>query len=799
MERAATFIVDKRNIFFLVFIVAAIFSVFSRNWVGINEDLTAYLDPETETRQGLDIMDAEFIEYATAKVMLANISYERALSLVDELEAIEGVHMVVLDDTDTHYKNASALFTVTFDGTTSDDISKQAMDEIREQLADYDLYVSTEVGNPLETIIGQEMEVVLLIAIVIIIAVLLFTSQTYMEIPVLLITFIAAALLNMGTNFLFGTISYITNSIAVVLQLALAIDYAIILCHRYTEERKTNEAREAVIAALSKAVPEISASSLTTISGLAALTLMHFRLGYDMGIVLIKAIVLSMLSVFLLMPGLLMLFSKLIDRTPHRSFVPKIDAWGRLAVKTRYIIPPIFLVVVVCAFIFSARCPYVYGYSTLDTVKQNDNKIADKLITETFGSENFVALVVPSGNYETEAALLDELTTYAEVRSTMGLANTEAMDGHTLTSSLSPRQFAELTDQDIETVRLLYTGYAVREGDYGRIVADIDQYNVPLIDMFLYLYDQKEEGFVTLDRELDEEIDELYSLLNFAQDQLEGEHWSRFLIYLNLPEESEETFEFLDTIHAVSGKYYDEAYLVGMSVNERDLKESFSEDNLLISILSALFVIAVLIVTFRSVGLPVLLIIVIQSSIWINFSVPYLTGNNLFFIAYLIVRPEDFPHSGALGGMYWQREIERRAFVYGGGNYFATAQLVGDFLAGNASRAARSVTPSYKPGVRWGDLREVLPTAVSDVMAQALPMLGRKLRGFDAPDAVLTGPETRSSSPVRIIRDAQNRQSSLLGLYPCGEGAGYAGGITSAAVDGMKCAEALIEDVRGRI
>ena len=637
MERAATFIVDKKNIFFLAFIVAAIFSIFSSGWVNINDDLTEYLDPDTETRKGLDIMDAEFIEYASAKVMVANISYERAQVLLGEVEAIEGVHSVEFDDSATHYKNACALLTVTLDGTTSDAISVKAMENIREQLADYDLYVSTEVGNPLETIIGEEMKVVLLIAIIIIIAVLLFTSQTYMEIPVLLITFIAAALLNMGTNFLFGTISYITNSIAVVLQLALAIDYAIIFCHRYTEERKTQPAREAVITALTKAIPEISASSLTTISGLTALTLMHFRLGYDMGIVLIKAIVMSMLSVFLLMPGLLLLFSKLIDRTPHRSFVPKINAWGKLVVKTRYIIPPIFLVIVVCAFFFSSNCPYVYGYSTLDTVKQNDNKIASKLITETFGSENFVALVVPSGNYENEAALLDELETYAEVESAMGLANTEAMDGYTLTSSLTPRQFAEITDQDIETVRMLYTGFAVREADYGQIVADIDQYSVPLIDMFLYLYDQKEEGYVTLDREMDEEIDDLYTLLTFAQVQLEGEHWSRFVIYLNLPEESEETFEFLDTMHAVSGKYYDEAYLVGMSVNERDLQASFSEDNLLISILSALFVIVVLIITFRSVGLPVLLIIVIQSSIWINFSVPYLTDNNLFFIAYLIV------------------------------------------------------------------------------------------------------------------------------------------------------------------
>ena len=163
------------------------------------------------------------------------------------------------------------------------------------------------------------------------------------------------------------------------------------------------------------------------------------------------------------------------------------------------------------------------------------------------------------------------------------------------------------------------------------------------------------------------------------------------------------------------------------------------------------------------------------------------------------VRPEDFPHKGVLGGMYWQREIERRAFTYAGENYFAPAQLVGDFLAGKPSTAMRRVKPSYKPGVRWGDLREVLPPVVTNVMADALPLLGNKLRSFNDPDAVLTGPETRSSSPVRIIRSTDDRQSSLRGLYPCGEGAGYAGGITSAAVDGIKCAESIIEAVLSKI
>ncbi len=153
------------------------------------------------------------------------------------------------------------------------------------------------------------------------------------------------------------------------------------------------------------------------------------------------------------------------------------------------------------------------------------------------------------------------------------------------------------------------------------------------------------------------------------------------------------------------------------------------------------------------------------------------------------LQPEDFPYDGPLGGMYWQRDIERAAFS-ASGSYRAPAQTVGDFLAHKSSGGAGTVTPSYKPGVHWCDLHDILPQRITGVLENALPELGKKLSGFDAPDAVLTAPETRSSSPVRILRD-DGRQSLIRGLYPCGEGAGYAGGITSAAVDGMKCAEAL--------
>lgn len=169
-------------------------------------------------------------------------------------------------------------------------------------------------------------------------------------------------------------------------------------------------------------------------------------------------------------------------------------------------------------------------------------------------------------------------------------------------------------------------------------------------------------------------------------------------------------------------------------------------------------------------------------------------GENANSAVLVTLGVEDFPYEGALGGMYWQRDIEKAAFDYGGGNYNAPCQLLGDFMAGRPSTKAASVTPSYRPGVVWGELREVLPERIWRVLENAIPELGKKLRGFDAPDAVLTAPESRSSSPVRINRDELCR-SAIEGLYPCGEGAGYAGGISSAAVDGMRCAEAVLRDI----
>lgn len=639
MYKISQFIVDKRNLFFLLFAFACIFSVFSSGWVKVENDITTYLPKETETRRGLEVMDNEFITYATADIMVTNISYERAEKLADELEDIDGVTSVEFDNTEKHFKDASALFSVTFDGTVDDKISETALSKIREHLSDYDIYVSSEVGSSLTDSLNKEMNIIICIAAVIIVLVLLFTSKSYAEIPVLIITFAVAAVLNKGTNFMLGKISYISNSVAVVLQLALAIDYAIILCHRYTEEHETKPAREAAITALSKAIIEISSSSLTTISGLLALVIMHFKIGQDLAFVLIKAIFLSLLSVFTLMPGLLVIFSKYIDKTVHKNFVPEINLLGKAVLKTKYIMPPIFAVLMIGGFIFSNMCPYNYGTNELSTIRKDETQITRNKIKSVFKRTNTIAVVVPAGDYEKEAKLLAELDRFDEVDSTQGLSNSEAMDGYMLTDRLSPREFSELTEVDFEEAELLYAAYAAENKNYGQIINNLDSYRVPLIDMLEFLHKEIEEKYVTLDDEKTQDINDIHETITKAKLQLKSDKYSRMVVKLNLPEEGEETFAFLEKMHEIMYKYYpkNDSYLVGNPTSDYDLASSFSTDNILISILSALFVIIVLLFTFMSAGLPILLIMVIQGSVWINFSFPYLTNTSLFFLGYLIV------------------------------------------------------------------------------------------------------------------------------------------------------------------
>ena len=639
ITKLARFIVDKRKAFYLVFIAAVLFSAASISKAQVNNDITSYLPPETETRRGLTIMEEEFITLGSANVMVSNVSYDTARELADQLAAVPGVSQVTFDNTQAHYKDSAALFTLSFDGEEADPATVAAMEQVLQVLDGYDVYPSTQIGRDESASLQKEMTVILAIAAAVIVVVLLFTSKSYMEVPVYLIVFVAAAVLNMGTNFIFGTISFITKSIAVVLQLALAIDYAIIFCHRYMEERDNGlDPREADIAALSKAIVEISSSSLTTISGLVALMLMQLRIGFDMGIVLSKGILCSMLCVFLLMPGLLMLFSGAIDRTRHRDLVPKINFWGKGVVRLQFVLPPIFLVAVVAGAVLSAQCDYVFDANDTDFDNKPDWRIADEKVADTFGASNTIAVLVPRGDYEKEGRILERAAQIPQVTQATGLANIEVEEGRMLTDQMTPRQFSELAGVDIELARLLYQAYGLSVEEYGAIFQDPDDYAVPLIDVFEFLLEQKDKGVVSLTADQARQVDELQEQLDVGLEQLRGEHWSRLVFIADMPTEGEEAQALLEQLRAIAqDEYGDDVILVGNSTNALDLASSFSRDNLKISILTALFVMVILLFTFKSAGLPILLVLTIQGSIWINFSVPVLTDTNLFFLSYLVV------------------------------------------------------------------------------------------------------------------------------------------------------------------
>ena len=649
MMRIAKFIVNKRKAFLALFALACVYSVISIPKVEVIEDVTEYLPKTTETRRGLDTMEEEFTTFGSGKILVANITYEQALRVAVEMEQIEGVSQVQFydesddayedEELEDYYKDASALFSITFTDEEDAEVTQRAIVKVRELVSGYSSYVYTTVDKDDAASLQKDMGVILAFASIVIVSVLLFTSLTYMEIVIFVLVFGVSALLNMGTNYLMGSISFVTNAVGTVLQLAMAIDYAIILFHRFMEEREHYEAEQAITVALSKAIPEISSSSLTTISGMVALMFMQFGIGMDLGRVMTKAIIFSLITVFLLMPALVMMFNKAIDRTRHRNFVPKINLWGKLMVKIRFVTIPLIVVGAVFGFIWSGKCQFVYDHSSINSPKKNEYLTSKDRISETFEMTNTMAVIVPKGDYQKEGQLLDALESMDIVESATGLANIEVGDDgkYILVDRLGPREFSSIADVDLDLARMLYRLYAVSREQYGALFRNVDDYRVSIIDMVDFIYEQKESGALDFGREQSEEIDDLHEAVTDARKQLEGENYSRMLFQLKGPAEGAETFANIDAVHRVVERYYESAMVVGDPTSNYDLSRSFEKDNVIISVLTALLVGIILLVTFQSAGLPFMLVFTIQSSIWFNFSVPYLTGDTMYFLSYLVV------------------------------------------------------------------------------------------------------------------------------------------------------------------
>ena len=640
LQRVARTIVDSRYLIFLLFAVAAVYCVLSIGRVRTNGNLAAFLPPDMETRRGLAVMESEFTGFATAQIMISNVTYDTAERLAGEIAALPKVASLSFDDSSAHFVSSAALLTVLFDGNEADSGVIASMERIRELTEPYDCYFSTDIGRDYNEVIAGEMGGILIIAALVIAAVLILTSRSYFEVVIFAVVFVFAALLNMGTNLWLGEISSITNSIAVIMQLALAIDYAIIFAHRYQDEAyRQPTLREALVEALAKSISEIASSSLTTIAGLGALTLMRFRLGYDLGIVLAKGIVCSMLTVFLLMPGLILLFPRALRKTEHRDLVPNLEGWGRFLMRRKFLLVIVFAILLPVAIWCSGHVEYAFGDSSINEIVYSERRAAQHKIRNTFSPVTTTVVLLKGRDYASEKAILQKLEAMPEIKSATGLAGVELPDGHVLTDSVAPRAFAELLDIDVERARLLYQAYGVEHGEYQALFGASSSYQVPLIDMFLYLFEKVDQGVVTLTPEQTERLGPLRGQLEQAVGQLRGENWDRLVLSASVPEEGEESVAFVETVRGVALEYYDtdSVMILGDITVARDLRESYSGDSVLINILTIGFVFVILLFTFRSPVAAAVLVFAIQGSIWINFSCLYLTDTHCSFVTHMTV------------------------------------------------------------------------------------------------------------------------------------------------------------------
>ena len=633
LHRASEWIVDHYRLFFVVFAALLVFSAVASGWVKVENDVAAYLPADSETRQGLDIMEQEFQTYGSAKILLRDTDADAAAATAEQIHAVDGVDSCTYTMNDT----GSALLSVSLSDLEGSDTCAQTVQALRDLLDGSGAYIYSAEGYSISDQINGEVRGLLVIVAIILVTVLTFTSSTYAEVPILLITFLAAALINKGTNFVFGTISFVSNAVAILLQLAMSVDYAIIFCNRYKQAHETLPVREAVIESLEKSITVISSSSLTTIAGLVAMTFMKFGLGRDLGIVLIKAILISMLTVFLLMPGLLLKLGPAMDKTKHRNFVPKISGVGRLAWRTRRVVPLVFAAVLVVACIGANRVSYVYSEAPLKTHNADANRTASQAITDDFGDETVLAVVVPAGDYTQEAALLDALSALPEVKSAVGIAGTEAAGGYRLADAVDYRTFAQLSDVDSTSAQALFALYAAENGAAQTAAQDLSVYQVPLLKLFKFLNDKIADGTVTLSAAQAAQVTALSSQLERASAQLEGTSYHRLVLTLAAASDGDETFALLDRIHAVVHQYYPtDSYLVGDAMSAYGSEQTFTQDNVMVSAMSILMVMLVLLFTFRSLGMPILLTLVIQGSIWINFGITVLTGEYVLFMVYLV-------------------------------------------------------------------------------------------------------------------------------------------------------------------
>ena len=565
-------IVDHKKTVIVFFTIAMIISALCSTMVNVNYDINDYLPDGTASTVALDTMNEEYdMSIPNARVMVSNLTVAEALKMKEKLSEIDGVDDVTwLDDAidtdipletadkdtvENYYKDNNALYTVTIDESKRIETVHAIRDLIGEENSMSGAAVNTAVAAEATT---KEVKNIIFLVIPICLAVLFLTSSSWIE-PILLLGSIGVAiLLNKGTNLMFGTISFVTNAAGGVLQLAVSMDYSIFLLHRFQEMREEGQApKEAMINALCKSTGSILSSGLTTVIGFAALILMRFKIGPDMGLAMAKAIFISLVTVFVLFPVILLYCYPLIDKTAHKSLLPDFEKFGRFVTKLMVPAVLVFVLFIIPCNLGQKENFFSYGSSQIfstDTQIGSDTK----KIEDIFGKSNNLVLMVPKGDLQKESQLSKDLHNMPEVSSILSYVDNAGAE-------------------------------------------------VPM-----------------------DYVD------NDTLSKLISDNYSRLVLTVDADFEGEKTFALIEEIRALAKTYYGDEYLLaGESASTYDLMDTITKDNDRVNLIAIGAVFLVLLLSMKSLSIPVILVLAIETAIWINLSVPYFTNDFGFYIAYL--------------------------------------------------------------------------------------------------------------------------------------------------------------------
>lgn len=387
-DNLINFIVDKKYYILVLFTLISLFSLFLSTKVNINYDMSNYLPKDSETRIGKNLMEENFsgMEESSLNLMFKDLDSDKKSEIKDELSKINGIKEVAYDETDDYNKDNFTLYVLTIDAKEDSEIAKKVYEEVSDKYSNYEISTSGSVSDWNKPVLHLW---IIVLAIASAMLILIVMCESLIEPFLFLYAIGLAVFVNMGSNIMFSSVSNITSSISAILQLALSMDYSIMLMNRYSQEREHEKNKnKAMKTALKHATSSIASSSVTTIVGLLALVFMSFTIGRDLGFVLAKGVLLSLISIFLVLPALILLFDGLILKTKKKSLNIKMTKIGEFVYKLRYPITIVFVVIFSSSFVLKG------GVNILYTGSENDE------VASVFDENNQIAIVYDSSKEE---------------------------------------------------------------------------------------------------------------------------------------------------------------------------------------------------------------------------------------------------------------------------------------------------------------------------------------------------------------------------------------------------------------